>query len=103
MWFDCSEARKTASSTCCSGGDPSGHPNLLRIFDFPPSGALARGQNLIRHVGITAARRHAVDLHVMLAHFLGDAFDETHQRGLGRGVEGKIRPAFSRSAAGDAR
>ncbi len=73
-------------------GSPARQTNLLGFFYLTPPGALAGRQNLVRHVRVTRPRRHAINLHVVIANFLRDAFDKTHDGGLRGGVNRQIGP-----------
>ncbi len=76
--------------------------HLAGFGDFIGAGVLLAGpQDLVRHVCVGPAGRHAVDLHVVAADFLGHALDEACNGCLGGGIDREIRPGMAGAAADD--
>src|SRR5581483_9669464 len=74
----------------------------LGLLDFLAAGFFfARAEHFVGHVRIGGARAHAVHLDVIVANFVGKAFGETHDGGLGCGVGGEVGARVGRTAAGN--
>jgi hypothetical protein len=75
---------------------------LMGRGDFIGAGFLLAGpQDLVRHVRVGPAGRHAIDLHVVAADFLGHALDKAGDRCLGGGIDREIGPGMAGPAADD--
>ncbi len=83
------------------GFGAAGVADLFGVFDFLPTGILAGAEDFVGHGGVGTAGAHGVGLYVVVAEFLGDAFDEANQGGFGGGVGGEIRPGAAGAAAGE--
>ena len=79
----------------------AGKSHVLGLLDFLASRALAGVQDFVGHVGVSAAGRHAVHLHVIVAHLFRQGLDEADHGGLGSRIGREARTARSRAASAD--
>src|SRR5258708_3256171 len=97
----CVGARKQGELGLAVGWDAAGLADVHGVLVLLPTGALSGAQDLVGHAGVGAAGIHAVDLDIVVAHLVGQSFDEPRQASLRRGIGRKIRPGAGGAAAAE--